>query len=184
MNLLYPHLTLRQFLWMTFFGFGGALVAGAYGILHDQVTFSLGPEYFTEFKFQQFHYLPKTPPERVIVAEIGFLATWWVGFFAGWFMGRISLPHLNPGRAARLSLKGVAVMMLTALVFATASYLMAPTSPDDPRMDTWERMLAGRDVIDPVAFVQVAYIHNASYLGGLVGLIIALLWMRKVRKTA
>jgi hypothetical protein len=30
----------------------------------------------------------------------------------------------------------------------------------------------------------VAYIHNASYLGGLVGLIIALLWMRKTRKTA
>lgn len=184
MNLLYPRLTLRQFLWNIGFGFGAALIAGVYGILHDQVTFEIGPEYFTEFKFQQFYYLSKTPPERVVVAEIGFLATWWVGFFAGWFMGRISLPHLNPRHAARLSLKGVAVMMLTALVFASASYLMAPSIPEDPRMNTWERMLAGRDVIDPVAFVQVAYIHNASYLGGLVGLIIALLWMRKTRKTA
>lgn len=75
-------------------------------------------------------------------------------------------------------------MMLTALVFATTSYFMAPTSPDDPRMDTWERMLAGRDIIDPVAFVQVAYIHNASYLGALAGLIFALIWMRKARKSA
>lgn len=50
MNLLYPRLTLRQFLWMTVFGFGGALIAGVYGILHDQVTFEIGPEYFTEFK--------------------------------------------------------------------------------------------------------------------------------------
>lgn len=184
MNLLYPRLTLRQFLCMTVFGFGGALIAGVYGILHDQVTFEIGPEYFTEFKFQQFHYLSKTQPERIVVAEIGFLATWWVGFFAGWFMGRVSLPHLQLQKAARLSLKGVAVMMLTALVFATASYLMAPASSDDPRMDTWERMLAGRDVIDPVAFVQVAYIHNASYLGGLMGLIFALMWMRKARKSA
>jgi hypothetical protein len=34
------------------------------------------------------------------------------------------------------------------------------------------------DVIDSVAFVQVGYIHNASYLGGLIGLILALLWLR------
>jgi hypothetical protein len=35
-----------------------------------------------------------------------------------------------------------------------------------------------------VAFVQVAYIHNASYLGGLAGLIVALIWMRKTRTSA
>lgn len=32
----------------------GSLIAGTYGILHDQVTYSIGPEYFTRFKFEQF----------------------------------------------------------------------------------------------------------------------------------
>jgi hypothetical protein len=45
-------------------------------------------------------------------------------------------------------------------------------------MENWDGMFAGREVIDIVAFAQVGYIHNASYLGGLVGLIVALVWMR------
>ncbi len=182
MNLLYPRFTLRQFGWMLLFGCGGAVIAGSYGIAHDQITFAIGPEYFTDFKFQQFFYLPKTQPERLIVAEIGFLATWWVGFFAGWFMGRLTIPHMPWRRAAALSLEGVAVMTGTALVAAVIAYLWAPTDQNDPRMENWDGMFAGRDVIDVVAFAQVGYIHNASYLGGLMGLLVALVWMRWNRR--
>ncbi|MCX6857258.1 MAG: hypothetical protein NTV80_20405, partial [Verrucomicrobia bacterium] len=113
MNLLYPTFTLRQFGWMFVFGAVGSVIAGLYGIIHDQITFTIGYEYFTEFKFHQFHYLDKSQPERLIVTEIGFLATWWVGFFAGWFMGRTTLPHLPLRVAAKLSLKGVGVMLIT-----------------------------------------------------------------------
>ena len=45
-------------------------------------------------------------------------------------------------------------------------------------MENWESMFVGRDIIDTVAFAQVGYIHNASYLGGLVGCVLALVWMR------
>lgn len=169
---------------MLLFGCGGALIAGIYGIVHDQITFSIGPEYFTEFKFQQFFYLPKDQPEWLIVAEIGFLATWWVGFFAGWFMARLSIPHLPWRQAAALSLQGVCVMTGTSLLAAVIACLWAPTRAEDPRMENWDGMFAGRDVIDTVAFAQVGYIHNASYLGGLIGLILALLWMRVRRRGA
>ncbi len=178
MSLLYPTFTLRQFGWMMVFGLVGSLIAGSYGIVDDQITFTLGYEYFTEFKFHQFHYLDKSQPERLVVAEIGFLATWWVGFFAGWFMGRLTIPHLPLGIAARRSLKGVLVMLITAVVFASVAYAIAPKVAEDPRMAHWESLLTHGDVIDAVAFVRVAYIHNASYLGGLIGLIVALVWLR------
>jgi hypothetical protein len=42
MSLLYPTFTLRQFGWMMVFGLVGSLIAGIYGIIHDQVTFTLG----------------------------------------------------------------------------------------------------------------------------------------------
>ncbi len=36
--------------------FLGALIGGAYGAVHDQLTYSVSPEYFTAFKFHQFHF--------------------------------------------------------------------------------------------------------------------------------
>jgi hypothetical protein len=179
MNLLYPTFTLRQFGWMLVFAAVGAFIAGVYGIVHDQITFTLGYEYFTEFKFHQFHYLDQSQPERLLVAEIGFLATWWVGVFAGWFMGRSTLPRLPLKQSAQLSLQGVAFMMLTALVFAIIAYHMAPVTTEDSRMARWQGLLMPNDVIDAVAFVQVGYIHNASYLGGLVGLILVLVGLNR-----
>jgi hypothetical protein len=47
MNLFYPRISLRQIGQMTAFGVAGALAAGVYGVAHDQITYSLGPEYFT-----------------------------------------------------------------------------------------------------------------------------------------
>lgn len=164
---------------MLVFGMAGSVVAGIYGVTHDQITFSIGYEYFTEFKFHQFYYLDQSQPERLLVAEIGFLATWWVGMFAGWFMGRVTLPHLSLRQAARLSTQGMAVMMLTAFSFAVIAYIIAPETNEDPRMPCWRNLLMVSDVIDSVAFVRVGYIHNASYLGGLVGLIGSLFWLRK-----
>ena len=36
--------------------FIAVLLAGIYGMLHDQVTYSISPEYFTVFKFEQFGF--------------------------------------------------------------------------------------------------------------------------------
>ncbi|MDZ4287902.1 MAG: hypothetical protein U0984_08080 [Prosthecobacter sp.] len=182
MNLLYPRLTWRLFGWLFVFGLVGSCIAGAYGVLHDQVTFGIGPEYFTRLKFQQFHYLSRDQPVRLLVGEIGFLATWWVGFFAAWFMGRVILPHESVPVSARRCLKGVLLMMGLALAFAVAAYLLAPTQQDDPRLPYWEPLLSEHGISDSLRFVRVAYIHNASYLGGLIGLIASLIWLRWTRK--
>jgi hypothetical protein len=54
----------------------GALVAGLYGVLHDQVTYTISEEYFTRFKFYQFAYAePESRSPRVFAGIIGFLAT-------------------------------------------------------------------------------------------------------------
>lgn len=182
MNLLFPRLSLRQFLGMLGFGAAGAVIAGLYGIVHDQITFTLGPEYFTRFKFEQFAYLDTTQPARWVVAQIGFLATWWVGFFAGWFLGRVTLPHAPWRRAARQAWRGVLLMLATAVAFGTLAAFWAPSDTADPRLPAWENPLHTYRVEDVLGFIRVGCIHNASYLGGLVGLIAALLWLRLSRR--
>ena len=55
------------------------LLAGIYGSLHDQVTYSISSEYFTIFKFDQFGFQDwGNNNPRLTTAIIGFLATWWV----------------------------------------------------------------------------------------------------------
>ena len=58
------------------------------GSIHDQVTYSISPEYFTKFKYQQFGFDPAWfGGHRQTVAVIGFLATWWMGIIHWHFIG-------------------------------------------------------------------------------------------------
>ena len=39
--------------------------AGLYGVVHNQVSYTVAPEYFTKFKFRRFGLTDTTVPERV-----------------------------------------------------------------------------------------------------------------------
>lgn len=70
----------------------GAVVGGLYGIVHDQVTYSISEEYFTRNKFHQFAYArPSFDSPRWFAGIIGFLATWWVGALVAWVLVRVSI---------------------------------------------------------------------------------------------
>src|SRR5436190_2711279 len=108
MNILYPRLALSSLPMLISCAVLGALIAGCYGIVHDQITYSISSEYFTKVKFAQFHYADFGWPKRIFVAEIGFLASWWVGLFAGWFIGRVAIGSATPGRRATRAAAGFA----------------------------------------------------------------------------
>jgi len=40
------------------------LAAGLFGIVHDQISYTVAPEYFTKFKFRQFGFTDMPLPER------------------------------------------------------------------------------------------------------------------------
>jgi hypothetical protein len=109
MNFLYPRLRASWLPIMLAHALLGAALAGLYGIVHDQITYTISPEYFARLKFAQFHYADFGLPPRIFVAEIGFLAAWWVGFLAGWFVARITVPAFSPVVALRHSLRALAL---------------------------------------------------------------------------
>jgi hypothetical protein len=160
---------------------GGSVVAGLYGVVHDQITFTLSPEYFTKLKFDQFSYLDFGWPDRVLVAEIGFVATWWVGLLAGWVLGRIGVV----GDAPPIPKKTVwmAFLILIGFVFAAGilgygyGTLTFETSPQ-----LWKEWNWFYGVEDLAAFARVGYIHLFGYLGALAGLIMSALWLSRLRR--
>lgn len=116
--------------------------------------------------------------------EIGFLATWWVGFFSGWFLARIKVPLWPVSDVYRRCLAGFLMIIAMAFVFGTVGHFLRKHHTSD--YSNWSSMCTILGVTDIPAFVCVAYIHNAGYIGGLTGLLIAvgwMLWLKRKEKT-
>lgn len=155
------------------FGFTalGALIAGCYGILHDQVTFTIGPEYFRNFKFHQFAYADFGFGDRIFVSTIGFLATWWVGLIVGWILSRRCLPNQPRTEARQQILLGFAIVFATAFLAGVIGYFYGLWLGPSADYSGWQSALNRYDVSDTWSFMRVGYIHNAGYIGGLLGLV-------------
>jgi hypothetical protein len=179
MNIIYPKIRLSHLPTMLGYAAFGGILAGVYGIAHDQITYSISNEYFTRFKFSQFHYANFGMSPRVFVAEIGFLATWWVGFFAAWFIARLAVPAFSRRAALRYSLRGFGIIIAAALIASIVTYFWGLWHGID--YSAWEDFETSLEIRDLPSFVRVAYIHNASYLGGLIGLIAAIMYLRRLK---
>jgi hypothetical protein len=156
--------------------FLSVIAAGIYGILHDQVTASISPEYFTRFKFIQFHIGP-SESFRLGVTIVGFYAAWRAGALIGLVLGLTGFifpDHKTMKKALSRSL--LLVLAITVLVgccsFIYGKYIQ------DPSRITW-RLPDGLQ--DKSSFILAGNIHNFSYLGSVAGLLGGLiyLWSRK-----
>ncbi len=181
MNVLYPRFPLRHLPTMLGISAIGCIIAGAYGILHDQITYTLSPEYFTEFKSEQFEFADFGFPLRVYVAEIGFLATWWVGLISGWFLSRLTMPHMDRAAALRICCYGFGIVFVFAILGGLIGAGWGWHRMHDADLGQWVPFAESYGVRDIPHFVWVGFIHNCSYAGGLLGLIASLIYARRKR---
>ena len=160
----------------------GAVIAGVYGVLHDQITYAISPEYFTHMKFKQFHYADVGLGDRVFVATIGFLAASCVGLIIAWFLARRLIPHQPRSYAYRQVGLGFACVFACGVFSWLLGFAYGLWRGPDADYSSWAWAFRRFDITDTWSFVRVAYIHNASYLGGAIGLIVALATIRPRRK--
>ena len=92
------------------------MCAGIYGMLHDEITYSICPEYFTRVKFPQFNYLNLQLSPRIFVGEIGFLAAAAVGFIAIWFLARIAVPAWPKKLAIRRITQAASLVLAASFI--------------------------------------------------------------------
>jgi hypothetical protein len=157
------------------------MVAGIFGAVHDQVSYSFSHEYFTRFKFEQFHLLDESIPERVRAAEVGFRASWWMGiplgFLAG-LAGFIQPTESQQRRALLLSLPLIAGFTLLIALAGLAYGFMQTTTLDLQHYSGWLPPLLDH----PRAFICVGYMHNAAYLGGAASIPVAWVFHLRYRR--
>jgi hypothetical protein len=179
LDLLIPRFPVRQLPAMLAVALVGALAAGLYGIVHDQLTYTLSPEYFTRLKFQQFAWADLGLPRRVFVGQIGLLASWWVGLIGGWFLGRAGAAELPMVVRRLLVIRGFAIVAVVTLIAGVIGWLYGALAIDNSDLSDWQIARASLGVRDLRSFVVVASIHNATYLGAASGIVLAILYVRR-----
>lgn len=152
----------------------GAFIAGFYGVVHDQVTYSISPEYFTKAKFEQFAYADPGRGPRVFAGVVGFLASWWVGAIGAWLLGRVALPRAERRDALRHVAKGLGAVFCGAASGGLAGWWFARAAD----LERWRWLERDLDIAGLEEFVTVACIHNGGYAGALIGFIIAVAVIR------
>lgn len=178
-KLLYPDINRSDFLFIMKSALIGLFIAGFYGILHDQVTFTISPEYFTKVKFKQFDYVNFGFGNRVLVSIIGFLATGVAGFFIGWFLGRKYIPYQEKSIARKNINNGFILVFLSSILCSNGAFIFGYLANPGPHLKFWQNTFEFYDISEGWSFVRVAYIHYGSYAGGLIGLLYTFIFIKR-----
>jgi hypothetical protein len=151
------------------------LASGLFGALHDQISYSVSSEYFTKFKFLQFHLLNPDIPERVRVLTVGFLATWWMGIPLGVLCGLAGVIQRSPALMWRALMFSLGIAVATTLVTAFVGLGYGWEQTQDIDITAYRGWFIPPNVTDLRRFLCAGYMHNAAYIGG--ALSIASVWI-------
>lgn len=147
------------------------ILSGVYGAVHNQISYTVSPEYFTEFKFDQFGIDP-TISERVGAALVGWQASWWMGVVIGIFVIPSGLLIRETPAYFFWMLRVFGLVVITTMCFglvalAISFLTISPTTAG-------ELTVRGNPISDPTAFLRAGTMHNFSYLGGLLGIVVGM----------
>lgn len=148
------------------------LIAGLYGILHDQFTYTISEEYYTRFKFIQFGFWTGDLPAqiehpRLAVCAVGFLATWWTGIFIGPFIALTGFIHRDARVMLKANVQSIGIVLLITATTGLLGLCYGWWFLNDGGVNWY--MPEG--LIDRRHFIMVGSMHNFSYMGGAFGLI-------------
>lgn len=150
------------------------LLAGVFGILHDQITYSISPEYFTKFKYRQFDFNPDMfDGHRQTVAVIGFFAAWWMGLIIGLGLGLTGLTFRNHSEMKKNLWVAVKFVFLIALAFSFIGFLWGKFFLVNNGV-SWS---VPADLIDRDSYIITGSIHNFSYIGAVIGLLFGIVYL-------
>lgn len=149
----------------------------AYGIMHDQITIRVCPEYFTV----AHPHILNTDSLTLIALGWGVVATWWGGLAAGTLFAlaaRVGSPEkFTWRRFVRPTLILLLVMAICATLAGFIGHWLSSTG-QIPSVQAWGSMLS---VDKQPGFMADLFAHAISYLVGAAGSVIialAVAWQR------
>lgn len=152
------------------------LLASLFGVLNNQITYSISPEFFTKSLFPQFGFVEyglNTP--KTTAAIIGVWSTWWMGLLIGNVIGFTSLTHSSSLIMKKEIKKSLFITIASVILFGVIGYVFGQIYLYDTLITfgfqgTQEQLKN---------FIIAGYIHDFEYIGGILGLLVAVYFQVK-----
>lgn len=156
--------------------FCSVLIASIFGALHNQFTYSISSEFFTEVLFERFGFVEygRTTP-RLTASIIGVWSVWWIGFYAGCVFGLVGLFSAN-AKIMIASIRNAILIMLSVTVLTGLIGLFYGFLGFSNLEKTCCFPL---QIVNVQNLIAVSEMHNFSYAGGAIGVLLAVLWQIK-----
>lgn len=169
---------MRKFVMFLLIILVATVIAAIYGVGHDQVTYSISPEYYTKFKFIQFNLADALAAQhmtqpRSAVVMVGILATWWMGLYTGILIGVAAFVFKDADIMFQSALQALALVLLTAILAGAIGGLYGHYVLSKRGAVGW---LPGH-LNDKPAFVTAGAIHDLSFIGAVIGLVAGLIFL-------
>lgn len=151
-----------------------------YGILHDQVTIRLCPEYFTKWAF---HADVFSHPNLTVVALFwGFAATWWVGLLLGIPIAFVSTTRDAGWWTWRQLVKPLFVFITLLSFCAAVGYFISMWTSF--QVNPYALNYFPDSEAELSTFSRVLVTHNVSYIGGAIGglVLVGFVWKRRSKQ--
>lgn len=145
------------------------MYAGLYGVLHNQISYTVSYEYFTKFKFNQFN-IPATIQDRVGAGIVGWFASWWMGLILSAFFIPIGFFYCKQTNYFKNMHKTYIIVMVNAFFISLVGLLFGYVTIQE---DVFNANFP--NVVHQVDFARAGFMHNMSYFGGVIGTILGII---------
>jgi hypothetical protein len=157
------------------FLFSMVIIAMLYGIIHDFITYYISPDYFVLGKGIE----SAKDGFNIDVVKLAMMALWWVGLLIAVIFliannSRKHTPQLRYPTLYRLTIYPLSISIVFAVLIGSFFYLYGL------RFNDWLPELASMTA--QRRFMTTWGVHIGSYLGGLVGLVVAVIRIVALRK--
>ncbi|MFN3403004.1 MAG: hypothetical protein ACK40G_02840 [Cytophagaceae bacterium] len=147
------------------------VIAGTYGALHDQFTFTISPEFFTKYRFinvfgDQSSKWQEPGYQRLGAAIVGWKYSWKLGLLAGVVLSFTGLIHSNAGRMLSNTLQSYFIALIVSFLVGVIGLATGIFTSLDANM-----VNIPEGVENVSAFKAVETMHNFSYMGGIIGML-------------
>jgi hypothetical protein len=168
---------MKRFYLFLFFILISPVIAGLYGIIVDEISYTLDSEFFTKFRFHQLSN--PTEAGRWEVALMGWNNSWRLGFLVGLPLSIVGLFHRETTKMKDYVSISFAITLMTTLAsglagIVTGKYILTE------QVSGWQ---LPEGLSDHSAFMIIETFNNFNYMGATIGMLLSVLWqIRQKRK--
>lgn len=153
--------------------FCGTLISCLYGILHDQITYTISSEFYNLVRFPTQNIA--SDAARWGALQIAVINSWKIGFIISLIVAVTGLIHFNNRKIIRFTLESFLLVVITAASITCLGIIVGFFHQFD------ESRLA-ETIVQKSNFLLVQSIHNSTYIGGLIGMFVGIYWQFNRRK--